>query len=328
MSVCLLGYDSALAIYRQLRDHLGSSTRLRIPLNDAEPNLRPISQTRWPAWLERRRPAHLIVKSNSSHRSSSHVVTHVWGTTYSEWPVLDLGNDVFVSAPEFLFLQMALVLQPIELVFLGYELCGRFGFDPSGQLLSAPPITSVDHIKAFLETATSARGSGRASWAIRNVLDNSASPMETALAMDLTLSHHLGGYGLTNPLLNQRLYLGEDSGQMLGRDVLTPDLLWPEDRLAVEYDSVLHHATARDIARDAQRRDVYSIAGYEVITVSGDHMKSVVDLDRIAFRIARTIGKRLRYTHADDRVRRAELQRTTFALAIAPERLTWLGRGR
>ena len=180
---------------------------------------------------------------------------------------LKLGDGRFVCSPELVFLQLAGSLSFLELICLGYELCGIYSDEKNERLgvLGRMPLTSVSKIEDVLLLCAGVNHVVKARRALSYVIDGSASPMETALCMRLSLPYSLGGYAIPRPLLNERIGFADRVGSDLGRSFCCCDLSWPEFRLAVEYDSDFH-ASSQKIFKDADRRNALLALGVEIIT--------------------------------------------------------------
>ena len=135
---------------------------------------------------------HVLVTEQRRRRSISSVTCHLAekippnGFTHIE-------GDIFCSSPELCFLQMARVLPLLQLIKLGFELCGCYALAPDGRAIEQPALTSKDRIDDFLRSAKGARGVAQARQALAHIVEGSASPRETALAMLLCLPPCRGG---------------------------------------------------------------------------------------------------------------------------------------
>lgn len=206
--------------------------------------------------------------------------------------------------PEYLFLQMAETMNFLDLLLLGFELCGTYfsgqGIDAfANTSIASPrhkPFTRANKIARFLDSdvASQTKGIAQATQASKFLLDNSDSPRESALALMLTLPRRLGGYALPRPLLNQRINIPRSSSQLIRNDHFRCDLLWPKEGLAIEYDSDLHHVGAQKIAKDASRRDALALLGIQAITVTNKQFASMNEMNKVAHAVAKTLGIRQR----------------------------------
>ena len=206
--------------------------------------------------------------------------------------------------PEYLFLQMAETMNFLDLLLLGFELCGTYfsgqGIDAFASTSTASPrhkpFTRANKIARFLDSdvASQTKGIAQAAQASKFLLDNSDSPRESALALMLTLPRRLGGYALPRPLLNKRINIPRSNSQLIRNDHFRCDLLWPKEGLAIEYDSDLHHVGAQKIAKDASRRDALALLGIQAITVTNKQFASMNEMDKVAHAVAKTLGIRQR----------------------------------
>ena len=72
------------------------------------------------------------------------------------------------------------------------------------------------------------------------------------------------------------------------------DLSWEGTRVAVEYDSSMHHSGSFNFERDAKRRTLLQAAGYHVVVVTNDQLKKIAEMDRVGHTLSRLMGKRQR----------------------------------
>ena len=240
--------------------------------------------------------------SPAQEKSSNHDVSNA--------PTSKLPNQNFTAKayylipPEYLFLQMAETMSFIDLLMLGFELCGTyFGNQATNTFndsaLPSPrhkPFTKANKIKRLLDSdvASQTKGTKQAKQAAKFLLDNSYSPRESALALMLTLPRRLGGYALPRPLLNQHINIPRNNSQLTHNDHFRCDLFWPKENLAIEYDSDLHHTGARKIAKNASRRDALALLGIQVITVTNKQFASMQEMDKVAHTVAKILGVRQR----------------------------------
>lgn len=288
----VLSYLSALEYWRSVR--IGSRSfrfvqdagllLVEAPKKDAlaEPG---------PWWLTR--PLHALVSSRSARRSSSEITCHVQSAPLPPGSILDSCNGFCVCSPELCFMQMASVWSLPKLIELGYELCGTYDVS-NGQVRECLPLTSVDKLLAYAESAGLVYGRKKALRALRYVSNGSASPRETILAMSLCLPYALGGYGLPMPSLNHRVNLNARARRIAGRKYLVCDLYWPDAKLDVEYDGELH-VEAERVSKDSMRRDALLSMGIKVVTITNWQLNDGGEMNALAHVAAECLGKRLRY---------------------------------
>lgn len=247
----------------------------------------------------------VLVASDADRRSGLGMKCHTWSVDVPRNAFAKVCDEVFVSSPEFVFLQMANELSLIHLIELGYELCGSYSLNPAIErgFEESPCMTKASRIVAFLEKAPGSRGLRKARRAAKYILDGSASPMETILSMLLTLPMSLGGFALPRPALNEGRVL--KTGRVLEAGcgdetrVRRSDLFWEDAKLAVEYDSDSEHLSSRKFSEDAIRRNEFVLDGITVVTVTRLQVKNLIEMRKLADHLARHLGVRRRVTLGD-----------------------------
>lgn len=171
----------------------------------------------------------------------------------------------------------------------GYRL-GSLG-DPAVRY-SCKPVMGARTLRELLAGVGPNPAARRAGVVADLMLEGSASPMETALALMLTLPVDFGGFGIAKPRLNARIRLDEAES---GLQSVKPDYLWPEARLALEYDSAEFHAEKGAVlaARDAARANALAVAGYRVLRVATRNVSTLEGVSLLARQIAALLGARL-----------------------------------
>ncbi|MEF2846503.1 MAG: hypothetical protein U0O24_07640 [Eggerthellaceae bacterium] len=130
--------------------------------------------------------------------------------------------------------------------------------------------------------------------ALKYIINDSASPRESALALMLTLPKRLGGYGLPKPILNYRVDIPQNKRHQFSSRYCVCDLYWPQAQIALEYDSDAFHTGSGKIALDSARRDALALLGIQVLSVTNLQIKLATEMDRIARAIGRALGVRIR----------------------------------
>ena len=127
-----------------------------------------------------------------------------------------------------------------------------------------------------------------------------------------------GGYGLGAPVLNPTITVVSRLDKRV-RHNYRADLAWPEQRVIVEYDSDLHHSAKPDVIADARRRNNLQDAGWQVIALTADQVRSRASMDAVAERLRRALGQHvasrepLHLTERRDDLRRCMLPETMLS---------------
>lgn len=260
-------------------------------------------------------PLDLMVADRSSRSNSKRVQCHVWTIpSHGTWH-FELGNSCALSAPEACFFQLARTLDDIALMKVGFELCGSYSLDERSRVgfRTRPPLTDVASLRRFADKMGSAKGVERARRCLQYVRDNSASPMETCLALIFGLPNRLGGYGLGVPELNVPVSAPAHARKKVGYSNYHCDLLWQQHRVAVEYNSRAFHLEEQAAARDSARMNDLALFNLTVFTMTRLQIADRGETERLVRLIAGSMGKRLVCERADIDQRRSALRKALFA---------------
>lgn len=301
---------SALAHYRS------SSAKLEVErcpasiraLADATSSRRDISNTRiWRLGIGEpsvEKPLEVLVNPRSRRSRSKAVIARVWKSPIAQGAFRQIDDDIYVSSPEFVFLQLATRLDLPELIALGMELCGTYrrsvevgSLDPNavGHITEyhQPPLSTPKRLRGFLNAMGSVPGLTRALKALEYVLPNSASPMETALYLLLCLPRRLGGYALPKPELNPPIVLSKAGRRHTVRSSAKPDLYWRDAKLDLEFNSDEFH-DKRNRTSDSMRRKALERMHVEVIELTSAELFDTGLFHATVLRIALRLKKQLR----------------------------------
>lgn len=136
-------------------------------------------------------PYHILVPTKRLRYARDDVIFHTRKHPLPFQTLLrsERGGPI-LTGPELLFCDLALSpdYDTIDLIELGYELCGTYLINDcwDGYISNAVCATSTDKIRRVVDNLTGRPGIDVARKALRHVRDGSNSPMETALAMMLT----------------------------------------------------------------------------------------------------------------------------------------------
>lgn len=245
-------------------------------------------------------PVDVLVFDASLRRKSKQVESRLWGTVVPSGAFYRDG-DIYVSSPEFVFLQMASRITLVQLVALGCELCGTYVLLPKdrthpGAIDDYPkrrdPLTSVKRLQAFVEKAVDGKGRTQALRALRYVAEASRSPMETMTYMLLCLPPMIGGYGLPKPIINAHIDLDDEGKAIARRSYCEGDICWQKEKLNIEYHGEVH-VGAQNMKRDVGRTLGIEHMGYRVITVTSMQVFDMVQFEVVAVEAAKHLKKRL-----------------------------------
>ena len=247
-------------------------------------------------------------------------------------------DDVYVASPELCLMQLATKLTEPQVVKLALEMCASYAIDPydsnlvfapfaidsddsSPGISKRPPLTDAKKLESYAARLLVPGSRAKSAHFLRYIADGSASPRETALLMLFCMPPRYGGYGFELPELNRRIELTHSEQLAIGVHHFDCDFYWPHRRVAVEYDSTMHHTAEEKQERDAIRRNMLQYKGVRVITATRLQVNNAYQFDKLARQVARAIGKRLRIPEKEHIAARDQLRKTLFSWDINSKQL-------
>lgn len=328
----VIGFETALRRYAELRafddsllaDYLDEfyPTEMLVGL-DAEsvaadtslrpivmPGVTPLAIEELARALRDDGPFDTVVGSRRNRRPSSRIICHAWTGPTPDGLLAGLARDIYLCAPELVFLQMADVLPKLALLEYAYELCGSYTFvgGRSGGVLydGVRAITTPERLVAVAALARGTRGLDNARFAAKYVHAGSRSPMETQLAIMLSLPTVHGGFECGHMRMDRRIDLPEAARLMASREYLVADIFFERAGVDVEYQGGQHGASASR-ARDDARSNALMMVGVLELKVWKDHLYDEAILSEVARLIRKRSGLRGRVVGKRAAVRRSEL---------------------
>ena len=222
---------------------------------------------------------------------------HVCGMPFPKKSFVCVSRNVYVATPELCFLQLAKTRSLVDLLALGFELCGTYPAEPlfeNNYESNHGPVTTKRKLTSFIDKAAHHLGVKPARRCANWLLDGSASPMETVMAILLTTPASFGGYAFKQPVLNGEVSLSPAVRETTGKRSYRCDMLYPNEHVGVEYNSKEWHTGMQRIAEDAFRSNALSYLGIRLITVTPRELFDPDRFDTIAREIAKGCGWRFR----------------------------------
>ncbi|MBQ9058122.1 MAG: hypothetical protein IJ125_02935 [Atopobiaceae bacterium] len=223
---------------------------------------------------------HVLMHAYSQRGRDPQYSYHVCqATDLAPGSILRIGDNVYSCGPEFAFYQLSQKLSQLQAVVLACELCAKYSHfaKPVSGFYQRPPLTSVAQMQQFLDKHPSLMFQKKARAALSYALDNSESPMETVMALFLSLPRVIGGFNCLPPNLNYEVPLDEAGRRMIQKTHCRVDLAWPELKIGLEYDGKEYHG---DAVGDRRRREALLHLGWQIFTVSFDDISSIYRLER------------------------------------------------
>lgn len=314
----LISHTSAIEIWKRLSESGQIGSFARNTADDA------LSLAGKPDYVELARktrrlfglkgPIDLIIPDSCLRRISKDINCHLWSEPLPSGSCYRIAPDIYLSSPEFAFLQMAGELTPIQLMQLGFELCGCYVTGsqyPRGFMRTHQPITSCVALGLFLGTTDGRYGGKKARHALRWILDNSWSPMESDISLLLCLPAKMGGYQLPAPLLNRRMRIPEHLARAAGTDRYYLDLSWGND-VALEYNGEADHFDRAQASRDRAREIVIRNARVSLIVVTSQQVFRSGQFELVVQELCDHLGRRYHPATESRLAKRAKLRSALF----------------
>lgn len=140
------------------------------------------------------KPVSILVSCKANMRKSQNLSPRIWSGKHPSRSFYKIAQDLYISTPEATFLQLGKELSLIQLITVGYELCGSYGLSvqSSSGFLRREPRSNPQFIERYLEKCEGIHGVKAAKRASSYLIKGSASPMESLLSMLLCLPPSLG----------------------------------------------------------------------------------------------------------------------------------------
>lgn len=234
-------------------------------------------------------PLELLVNRAQGRRYFGGTRVRVFSLELPEGSICHIDSGLAAPSPEVTLLLLASQVGVFSLAQLVCEFCGLYSLEGAG-FFNVPPLTSLLSVGDFaLEVERLAASAGKRAPlglpGLRGALDLSvergASPAETACALLLSISRRRGGYGLPKPEMN--LDVKADGGSCVC------DLVWPGERVALEYQSGIHERAARQSA-DRAKLNALQAAGFTVLQAGKEDLKQLRRADELATILCRALG--------------------------------------
>lgn len=304
-----IGHKTALAYWRTHDRNWAQPISQAAPQENNSPYYSQIDTgILWKFSIDEK-PVSILVSCKANMRKSQNLSPRIWSGKHPSRSFYKIAQDLYISTPEAAFLQLGKESSLIQLITIGYELCGSYGLSAQSDsgFLRREPRSNPQFIERYLEKCDGIHGVKAAKRASSYIAKGSASPMESLLSMLLCLPPSLGGFGLPRPELNFPIETNE-GGIVMRRC----DLYWPNQRFALEYDSDTFHSDASKLHLDSSRRSTLEKAGVHVVSVTKNQVFDRGQLFNLATIVSKRLGKRLSPTPFNFSQKQDEIYHAAF----------------
>ena len=109
------------------------------------------------------KPVSILVSCKANMRKSQNLSPRIWSGKHPSRSFYKIAQDLYISTPEATFLQLGKELSLIQLITVGYELCGSYGLSvqsSNGFLRREPRSNPPAHRTLSREMRRNSRGQG------------------------------------------------------------------------------------------------------------------------------------------------------------------------
>lgn len=201
----------------------------RSSLSVAPPDMGTIELLDRMSVVDTNQTTHLLVGGEDGKRRLRGVVCHQTAASLPRgclYPIVARGGIVdgcFVCSPELAFAQVLRRLTLSEELQLGLELCGSFRRVDGGSVYGCRSLMTSRSFAKFAEQLQGVADAREMKRVARYLGDGSGSAAEAAIVTALSLPRRYGGFGLSDPLLNEEIELNDAASMLLGRSTMSPD---------------------------------------------------------------------------------------------------------
>ena len=293
MGLCI-GYDSALRYW------LTKTTNEALPepattgtFKQAEATAALVKEGALPFGPEPGRPLHLVVSDPALKHRIHNCQVHVYEGFLPDGSFHRLPGTNLVASPELAFLELAQTHSLWELVEAGNYLCSTFSIGDEGRGYTGKrtQVTTMGRLSRFLdEVPPHTRGVRRARQALEHVVELTASPKESQLAMHYHLPVELGGRGPFEITANQEIRIDEHGQRLLSSGHLVGDLFLPDFGCDLEFDSIEFHTGRFRLDHTQARRNVLEAMGIKTVSATEGQISRIEKLDDFTWLLEERLG--------------------------------------
>lgn len=250
-----------------------------------------------------RAPYHVLAPYGGQTKGRGDIVIRQRRAALPRRGLVAVGRDVLSVSPELMFSQLGACseLDLVDMVELGYELCGTYVMDRSwdGYTPTGSCTTNRSRLLRMADHEAGQRGIRSVRQAAGLVVDGSHSPMETVLAMLFTLPRRLGGLGVPGASMNHHVLTAVGDRWI--------DVAFPSLRCGLEYKGRRPHGIERT-QRDDRRQNEIAGSGMVTLNVWYEDLRDPRLFQQLVDSFAKVAGIRLRvrsdgFAAAQDRLR-------------------------
>ncbi|MDO5329169.1 MAG: hypothetical protein Q4E88_03615 [Coriobacteriia bacterium] len=212
-----------------------------------------------------------------------------------------LFNSIVIVSPELAIFQLSRIVPVWRLLQWTIELMGNYAIDINCQFgftKCKPLITNLKNMKNLTISLSNSKLSNNSNLilCIDYAASGSVSPAETNLYILLCGPRKLGFFQIRKLIFNIEIELSDEAIKISGQNSVTPDLLYLNKKVAIEYDSDAFHTNNYQDQKDKRRIMALTHDGWKVFVVTAFQINNYNSFCQLALDILKACGqdKRIR----------------------------------
>ena len=289
----VIGGESALYLHLHCDgpDSIGAIRSKAKPLANCAATLEGLSAFNADNPLYGGAPVTVLASSKRARRQSQEIVTRCLTCGVPDKSFYQLRDGLFVAGPQLTFALLGFGHPLGKVAEAGMNLCGRYYVHYiTGEIRDRHDFAATPRqLRSFLDAVPDMRGARRATEALRWVVPNSGSPLESKMWLQYRLPRSRGGFNLPFDAMNYDVRSGR-SAMLTTQDDFSIDMVCTTRGFGLEYDGRDYH---EDAAHDKRRRNELAALGWEIAPIDKSTLYDAEQTERAAHQIARRLGVRL-----------------------------------
>ena len=236
-------------------------------------------------------PVSVLVPERRLRIQSGRVSARLCSAELVPGSVIELRNGLYVAAPELVFSRLACGHSEASCAEMGMNLCARYylGLQQSQIHERTGFLTTPEKLNDYIARAGSLRGCRKAEKALRWVLSNSGSPMETKMSLLFRLPLGRGGFGLPFDAMNYDIRSRRNT-RLCEQKLYCIDMVARKYYVGLEYDGHEYHL---DVVKDIRRRNALLAMGWEIFPLDKTILNDADATEKLGYQVAKRMGIRL-----------------------------------
>ena len=293
----IVSHTSALQVFAQCAAAGNLPKPGRTPLRVSAPNSGEMHRVER-LFPQLEMPYDILITAREQRRWAPQVRNHLVVNEIPYGCTCQVDEGVYVVSPEYNFILLASKMPLIQHIRLGFALLGTYGLCEWGfndEVLDMDePFCTYKRLREIVGKVENVNGIKQSRRAVRHLLPNSGSPMETTFGITMSLPRSLGGQAVRNLELNYEIPLNKAQRRSAGKSFYRIDAVRRDLGIGFEYLGEESHAGMVRGVSDLRRESILQAMDYQVHGVTKSQVTNLAELIRFARIIYKAEGRQFR----------------------------------